>query len=105
MVTMVTELKESPSGTLEKGLAILEFLAASSGASVAAIADALGLSRSATYRILDTLREGGFVEPQPGSDKLRLGMKAAELGMSAIAGIDVIRIAPTYLQDLVALTS
>ena len=85
--------RDTLSGTLERGLAILEFFAATGEASSAVVADALGLSRSATYRILDALRERGYLEVNPASEKLRLGMRAAELGMSALAGVDVVRLA------------
>ena len=74
-------------------------------ASPAAVAEAVGLSRSATYRILGTLREQGFLEVNPESEKLRLGLKAAELGMAALSKIDVIRLAPTYLRGLVRAAS
>jgi DNA-binding IclR family transcriptional regulator len=97
--------RDVPSGTLERGLAILEFFAARSEASAAVVADALGVSRSATYRILDTLRDKGFLELNPATQRLRLGIKAAELGMAALTGVDVIRLAPSYLQRLAELTS
>lgn len=93
------------SGTLERGLAILEFFAATGEASASTVAGELGLSRSATYRLLDALRERGYLEVDPASEKLRLGMRAAELGMAALAGMDVTRLAPPYLRDLVRATS
>jgi len=86
-------------------LAILEYFAVEREATAAMVAEALGLSRSATYRILDTLRERGYLEINPSSERLRLGMKAAELGMAALAGIDVVRLVPPYLRGLVEATS
>lgn len=97
--------RDSLSGTLEKGLAILEFFAAAGEASASTVAGALGLSRSATYRLLDALRERGYLEADPASERLRLGMRAAEMGMAALAGMDVVRLAPPYLRDLVRATS
>jgi IclR family transcriptional regulator, acetate operon repressor len=88
------------SGTLERGLAILEFFAVTGEASAVMVADALGLSRSATYRILDTLQEKGYLEVNPASERLRLGVKAAEIGVAALEVVDVIRLAPAYLRDL-----
>jgi DNA-binding IclR family transcriptional regulator len=99
-----TEDQNGLSGTLERGLAILEFFASTGESSAIAVAEALGLSRSTTYRILDALREKGYLETSPGSDRLRLGLKAAELGMAALAGVDVVRLAPSYLQELVKVT-
>lgn len=97
--------RDSLSGTLERGLAILEYFAVTGEATAGMVAEALGLSRSATYRILDALRERGYLEINPASEKLRLGVRAAELGMAALAGVDVVRLAPAYLRGLVEATS
>ncbi len=93
------------SGTLEKGLAMLSFFARTGEASPVMVAEGLGLSRSAAYRIMNTLREHGFLEANPASEKLRLGMRAAELGMAALSGIDAVRLAPAYLSGLVEAAS
>lgn len=90
---------------MERGLAILEYFAASREATAGMVAESLGLSRSATYRIVETLRELGYLEINPASERLRLGVRAAELGMAALSGIDVVRLAPAYLQGLVETTS
>lgn len=95
-----TNNRGSLSGTLERGLAILEFFAATGEASAIMVAEALGLSRSTTYRILDRLEELGYLEINPASERFRLGIKAAELGMAALSGIDAVRLAPSYLQGL-----
>lgn len=92
------------SGTLERGLSILEFFIARGEASPIMVSEALGLSRSATYRILDTLRESGYLELNPASERLRLGMRSAELGMAALSGVDAVRLAPSYLRRLVEAT-
>lgn len=97
--------KDSLSGTLEKGLAVLAFFARTGEASAAAVAESVGLSRSATYRILDTLRDHNFLEVNPTSERLRLGFRAAELGMSALSKIDVVKLAPAYLPALVEAAS
>lgn len=88
------------SGKFERGLAVLEYFAIAREASPIVVAEVLGISRSATYRILDDLRERGYLEINPASEKLRLGIKAVELGMAALSGIDVVRLAPAYLRDL-----
>jgi IclR family acetate operon transcriptional repressor len=92
------------SGTLDRGLSILEFFVKAREASPSVVVDALDLSRSATYRILDVLQERGYLEASPTSGKLRLGVGAAELGMAALAGIDVVRLVPPYLHRLVEAT-
>ena len=95
----------SLSGTLEKGLAVLALFGRTGEASAAEVAEAVGLSRSAAYRILETLRDQNFLEVNPASERLRLGFRAAELGMAALSGIDVVRLAPAYLPALVEAAS
>ena len=53
---------ESAVGTLERGLAILQFFKRTPEAGIADVAAALELSRSTTYRIAERLRELGFLE-------------------------------------------
>lgn len=96
--------REPSAGTLERGLSILEFFAKEGEAPASSVVGSLGLSRSATYRILDMLRRKRYLEVNPASKRLRLGVKAAELGMAALSSIDVVRLAPQYLQDLVEST-
>src|SRR5215213_3558904 len=67
-------------GTLDRGLSILEFFVQVREAPASRVVDDLGVSRSAIYRILDTMRERGYLEINPASGKLRLGVGAAELG-------------------------
>ena len=73
-------------------------------ASASAVARALGLSRSATYRIIETLKEKGFLEVDPASKKLRPGIKSIELGVGAISEVDAFRLSPPYLRDLAEAT-
>lgn len=100
-----TDNQTSLSGTLEKGLAVLAFFAQEGEASPTEVSEALDLSRSAAYRLIDTLKERGFLELNSASETLRLGFRAAELGMAALAGIDVVRLAPSYLPRLVKSSS
>jgi DNA-binding IclR family transcriptional regulator len=88
------------SGTLERGLRILQFFAAAGEATPAEAAKATGVSRSATYRIADRLRDWGFLEPNPATEALRLGSEAVRLGMAALALLDVTRVAPPHLRTL-----
>jgi IclR family transcriptional regulator, acetate operon repressor len=90
----------SRAGTLERGLRILQHLATVGEATLAETIQATGLSRSATYRIAERLREWGFVETSPASEALRLGPEAARIGMAALGTLDVTRIAPPYLRAL-----
>lgn len=91
-------------GTLQRGLSILQFVAATGEATPATVASSLNTSRSTTYRIIETLRAAGFLETNPHTGHLRLGVRAIELGMAALADVDVINVAPPYLRELAAST-
>lgn len=91
-------------GTLQRGLSILQFIAAAGEATPATVAAGLNTSRSTTYRIIETLRATGFLDTDSRTGRLRLGVKAIELGMAALADVDVINVAPPYLRDLAAST-
>ena len=88
------------SGTLERGLRLLQFFAAAGEATPAEAAKATGLSRSATYRIADRLRGWGFLELNPATESLRLGSEAVRLGMAALTSLEVTRVAPPHLRAL-----
>lgn len=87
-------------GTLERGLAILELLASDHTMSAGQIAERLGLSRSATYRILGLLRQRGYLEWDRAADRLELGQQAVLLGMAALASFDPFLAAQAHLRDL-----
>jgi IclR family transcriptional regulator, acetate operon repressor len=88
------------SGTLERGLRLLQFFAAAGEATPAEAAKATGLSRSATYRIAERLRGWGFLEPSPATEALRLGPEAVRLGMAALESLEVTSLAPPHLRAL-----
>jgi IclR family transcriptional regulator, acetate operon repressor len=88
------------SGTLERGLRLLQFFASAGEATPAEAAKATGLSRSATYRIADRLLGWGFLELNPATEALRLGSEAVRLGMAALASLEVTTVAPPHLRAL-----
>jgi len=93
---------EAPIGTLERGLSILRFFksSASPEAAIPDVADAIGLSRSTTYRIAERLRELGFLEISPGTSRWRLGRESVQLGVAALQSTDVMQVAPELLRAL-----
>ncbi len=96
----VSKSAESAVGTLERGLAILQFFKRTPEASVAEVATALELSRSTTYRIAERLRELGFLEVNTSNALWRLGRETAQLGVAALQSTDLMRVAPPVLLDL-----
>lgn len=94
---------EVPSGTLQRGLAILDVLASGSHPDVAELMTTLDLSRSATYRILGVLRDHQLIEwDQAASSEIGLGQKAITLGMTSLAQFDPWDVGRSELKQLAA---
>ena len=88
------------SKSLIKGLAILScFTSERPAMGIADLADRLQMSRSTTHRYACTLVELGYLE-QDAKRRYRLGLRAADLGICAIATLDLCRWARPYLQEL-----
>jgi len=67
--------------SVHRALAILKaFDDASPVLGISELARRLGLSRSIVMRLVSTLRDGGFLEKEPGTDKYRIGLAAFEVG-------------------------
>lgn len=89
---------DSRRGTLERGLDLLEYFAAVGEATPGEASRANGLSRSATYRIISMLRDRGYLEPAPGTDEYRLGVKTVEIGTAALNGIELVTCAEPFME-------
>ena len=86
---------------LHRGMLVLEALAeAQKAMSISEIARALGVTRSAAFRLVYTLRYIGFVESEAGSKKVRLGGRVLSLGFSYLAGMSIIETAQPELDLL-----
>jgi DNA-binding IclR family transcriptional regulator len=83
------------SGTLERGLAVLEHVGNSQEIFTNAIARQLGLSRSATYRIVGALKNLDYLEADHVTGRIRLGARLVELGARAMSAVDLHRCAAT----------
>lgn len=70
---------------------------------MADLSAALGLSRSAAYRIVGQLRERGYLIDD-GENHLRLGPVAIRVGLQALDGLDLFKVTPDHLRDLVKIT-
>lgn len=97
---MTTERALDQSGTLERGLAVLEHVGTTQEISTNAIARQLGLSRSATYRIVAALKNLEYLEADHATGRVRLGTRLVELGARAMSATDLHRCAPRYLAAL-----
>jgi IclR family acetate operon transcriptional repressor len=105
----MTELSEAsvdkyPLRSVGRALDVLEALERgnSKGMSVGDIADAIGVSRSTAFTLLQTMVTRGFVaDTRIGGARLyRLGLALVHLGDHALAGIGINEIAMPMLQQL-----
>lgn len=68
---------------------------------VSEIAQATGLHKATTHRIMMTLLNGGFLERAGDGERFRLGLRVVELGLGALRRLDVRRAAFPYMEQLV----
>src|SRR5687768_7724747 len=93
------------SGSLEKSLAILEYLAGRpDGTSLAAIATDLNQLRSSCHRTLHELIRYGYVRTLPQRGDYALTTKLASLGLSFLSKSGVVDIAQPIIDRLAAAT-
>jgi IclR family transcriptional regulator, pca regulon regulatory protein len=89
------------SQSLERGLAVLGcFTPERPMLGITDIADKLGMSKSTTHRYASTLASLGYLEQGPASPKYRLGLRAADLGLSALNSVGLREHAHPYLEQL-----
>jgi DNA-binding IclR family transcriptional regulator len=88
-------------GNLDRGLAILELLAANAGGlPMHEIADQLNIPRSATHRLLMELIRHGYVRQQKEYGEYTLTLRLCSLGLSQLSGMGVIDISQPILDQL-----
>jgi IclR family pca regulon transcriptional regulator len=88
------------SQSLERGLAILgSFTPERPVLGIAELADELGMSRSTTHRYVSTLLALGYLE-QGAKRKYRLGLRATDLGMSALSSTGLREHSHLLLEEL-----
>ena len=68
---------------------------------VSEIAQATGLHKATTHRIIMTLLNGGFLERTHDGERFRLGLRLVELGLGALRDLDFRKAAFPYMQQLV----
>jgi DNA-binding IclR family transcriptional regulator len=88
-------------GILERTLGILEYLAGhAEGAPMAAIADAIGIPRSATHRLLADLSRSGYVRQMRAHGDYVLTTKLVSLGLTYLSSTGIVDIAQPLLDQL-----
>ncbi len=87
-------------GTLEKGLALVQFVGERGEVTAGVIMHEFGLSRSATYRLVDRLRTGGYLQESSTPGAYRLGPRMVVIGLAALNQMDLMHVAPPLLGEL-----
>lgn len=89
--------------SVEKALVILEELSRVEQIGISDLSRELGIGKATIYRILNTLREHGYVE-QTVSEKYKLNFKLFELGNRIVNQIGIRKTVRPYLEQLAAAT-
>jgi DNA-binding IclR family transcriptional regulator len=88
------------SSSVDNALLLLQLVGERKVIRVADAAEALGTARSTAHRLLTALRRHGFVAQDRPNGVYRPGPVLTEIGLAAIGGIDIRRIARPVLEDL-----
>jgi DNA-binding IclR family transcriptional regulator len=89
---------------VERGLAVLDVLAAGQELGTNEIARLTGINASTVSRLLATFVHAGYVEHVAESGRYRLGLRLLELGNAVLARLDLREIAHPHLQALAQAT-
>lgn len=85
-----------------EALEILQYLSRRSGEhGTRDLCTVLGISPATMFRLLKTLEAAGFVQQNKNTDKYAIGIKAVQLGVSALGELDLTSVAPPHIQALV----
>lgn len=97
----MSDTKSGSVPAIERALAVLEFLAQSkSGFSTSEISRRLGLPKSSTYLIVETLERQGFLQKNLQTGKYCLGLKLISLSRNAVENLDLREEAKPFLRSL-----
>ncbi len=94
-----------PQSSVDRALSLLRHLAHNPGwHGVRALGTDLGFSPSTVYRLLDALVRAGFAQHDEETGRYAIGAGAVQLGLAALASLDLTAAAPPTLAALVAET-
>jgi DNA-binding IclR family transcriptional regulator len=87
-------------GSVDNALRLLQLIGERKVIRVADAAETLGVARSTAHRLLSALRRHGFALQDKPNGVYRPGPVLNEIGLAAIGGIDIRRVARPVLEDL-----
>jgi DNA-binding IclR family transcriptional regulator len=97
-----SDLVEAPLRTFDRGLTILEGLAAigRQGITTVELGRRLGVHRTTVHRFLQTLARRGYAEQISDSDRYRVGLRVLGLASATMAGLTIRDVAMPFLEAL-----
>jgi DNA-binding IclR family transcriptional regulator len=91
--------------SVDRAIAILEFLARNGWSGVTEVGEVLDVHKSTAFRLLNTLENRGLVEQHADTGQYHLGFGLVHLARAVVVGPDVARRARTACEWLAARTS
>ncbi|MDQ0243712.1 DNA-binding IclR family transcriptional regulator [Bacillus fengqiuensis] len=101
----MTESKRASYGNVSHALDILLFFREYEECSLGEMAERLNLKKSYISKLLDSLKEKGFIAQDTGTGKYRLGLSCLELGTAFEERLDIRKITRPYLVELSSATN
>ncbi len=99
------ESESSQAPALQRGLAVLEFLAGrEEGATLSEISAALGLSPASSFRLTGVLEDSGYVLREDASRRFRLSRKLLRLGQPQHEGRSLVECCLPAMREVLAQT-
>lgn len=86
--------------SVRRAITALELIADAGELGVSELGRRLGVHKATASRLVATLAERGLLERDPRTEKVHLGFGLIRLAGSAMAGLDIVRIAHPILDDL-----
>lgn len=86
--------------SVRRAITALELIADEGELGVSELGRRLGVHKATASRLVATLAERGLLERDPRTEKVHLGFGLIRLAGSAMAGLDIVRVAHPILDDL-----
>lgn len=102
--SMIRDQKPSAIQALDRGLDVLEALAAGNGITLTGLADHLGQSPATMHRVLATLQLRQYVESDPERQEWFIGPQAFRLGSAFLRSTNIVERSRSVMRELVART-
>jgi IclR family KDG regulon transcriptional repressor len=91
--------------SIERALMMLEYVADKKvGVTLAELVKEMDIPKSTAHRILETLKTREYLEMDPVTERVSIGMKALEVGFAGLTNMEIIDVARHYLRELAATT-